>query len=355
MPRESLGFVRMVWYCPNCQSKNPGNFRFCRGCGAAQPVDVEFSKDDQDVLITDAKEIEQAKLGADVHCGYCGARNPANVKDCQACGADLATATPRASGTVTGALQTGPVPTAPCPACGTANPATALTCSKCGSSLKAAPKPAKPAEAKPSSLPKWLPIAIIGLVVLCGVMLVLLTRTTDLIGTVSNSSWQRSYPILEIRPVVRQDWRDEIPQEAVIGTCEERQAGISDQPTARSQKVCGTPYTVDKGNGYSEVVMDCHYVTYADYCSYTIDQWTVVDTLTTSGTDRSPYWPELTLGAGQRLGEGSEQYSITFSTDDGVLEFTTSDSALFNAAEPGSRWVLRVNAMGSIVDIEPAP
>ena len=30
MPRESIGFVRMVWYCPNCQSKNPGNFRFCR-------------------------------------------------------------------------------------------------------------------------------------------------------------------------------------------------------------------------------------------------------------------------------------------------------------------------------------
>ena len=79
MPRESLGFVRMVWYCPNCQSKNPGNFRFCRGCGAAQPPEVEFKKDDQDVLITDVSEIEQAKLGADVHCGYCGARNLAGA------------------------------------------------------------------------------------------------------------------------------------------------------------------------------------------------------------------------------------------------------------------------------------
>ena len=354
MPRESIGFVRMVWYCPNCQSKNPGNFRFCRGCGAAQPVNVDFTKDDQDVLITDAKEIEQAKLGADVHCGYCGARNPANVKDCQACGADLATATPRASGAVAGALQTGPVPMATCPACGSENPATALTCSKCGASLKAAPKPDKPA-AQVSTLPKWLPIAIIGLVVLCIVMVVLLTRTTDLVGTVSTVSWQRSYPILELRPVEREDWKDQIPQEAILGACEERQAGISDQPTARSQKVCGTPYTVDKGNGYSEVVMDCHYIVYEDYCSYTIDQWSVVNTLVTSGTDRSPYWPELTLGTGQRLGEGSEQYSISFTTDDGVLDFTTSDSSMFDAAEPGSRWTLKVNSMGAIVGIEPAP
>lgn len=352
MPRETLGFIRMVWYCPNCQSKNPGNFRFCRGCGAAQPADVEFQKDDQDVLITDAKEIEQAKLGADIHCGYCGARNPANVKDCQACGADLATGTPRASGTVSGALQTEAAPETTCPACGSPNPATALTCSKCGASLKTAP--AKPQPARPASWPKWLPFAIIGLVILCILVIVFLTRTTAQVGTVSSVAWLRSYPILELRDTEREDWKDEIPQEAVIGTCQQRQSGTSDQPTANSEKVCGTPYTVDKGNGYSEVVQDCVYEVYEDFCSYTIPEWTVVDSVTASGSDLNPYWPELNLASGQRSGDSSEQYTITFSTDEGTLVYKTSDASLFDSAEPGSRWTLEINSFGDIVAIEPA-
>lgn len=355
MPQESLGFVRMVWYCPNCQSKNPGNFRFCRGCGAAQPAGVQFQKDDQDILLTDAKEIEQARLGADVHCGYCGARNPANVKNCLACGADLATGIPRASGAVAGALQTGPVAMTVCPACGSPNPATALTCAKCGTSLRSSPPTPKSESARPASLPKWLPIAIIGLVVVCILLAVFLTRTTALIGTVYATAWQRSIPILEIRGVDREGWKDEIPQDAVIGVCQERQAGISDQPTGRSEKVCGTPYTVDRGNGYSEVVQDCHYQVYEEYCNYTVQEWVVVDSTTASGTDLNPYWPQPGLTAGQRSGDGSEQYTITFSTDDGAMTYETSDAALYASAAPGSRWTLKVNTMGAIVSIEPAP
>lgn len=355
MPRESLGFVRMVWYCPNCQSKNPGNFRFCRGCGAAQPADVTFQKDDQDVLITDEKEIAQAKLGADVHCGYCGARNPANGKECTACGADLATATPRASGAVAGALQTGPVPMQNCPACGTPNPATALTCSKCGASLKSAPAQAQPAQTQKTSFPRWLPIAIIAFVVLCILSIIFLTRTTDQIGTVSALAWQRSYPILEQREVEKEDWKDQIPAEAIIGNCQEREYGVSDQPSDRSVKVCGTPYTVDKGNGYSEVVQDCQYEIYKDYCDYTIQEWTVIDTISVSGSDLNPYWPELNLNADQRAGDGSEQYDITFSTEEGNLIFETSDVSLYTSAELDSRWTLKINTLGEIVAIQPAP
>ncbi len=355
MPHESLGFVRMVWYCPNCQSKNPGNFRFCRGCGAAQPANVEFRKDDQDVLVTDAKEIEQAKLGADIHCGYCGARNPANAKECLACGADLATGTPRASGAVAGALNTGPVALQACQACGAPNPVTALTCSKCGASLKIATPQTQPPLAKPASLPKWLPLAIIGLVVVCIFLAVFLTRTTDQIGTVAAVAWQRSFPILELRAVEREDWKDQIPQDAVLGTCTEKKYGVSEQPTDRSEKVCGTPYTVDKGNGYSEVVQDCQYEIYADYCSYTVQEWVTVDQVSASGGDLEPYWPQLNLETDQRAGEGNEHYTITFSTDKGDLAFETSDSGLFEAAQPASRWTLRINSLGEIVTIEPAP
>lgn len=351
MPRESLGFVRMIWYCPNCQSKNPGNFRFCRGCGAAQPPEVVFQKDDQDVLVTDAKEIEQARLGADIHCGYCGARNPANEKDCSACGADLATGTPRASGAIGGPLQTGPAATVPCPACGAPNPATALTCAGCGASLKTAPS--RPAAAH-GTLPKWLPFAIAGLVVLCILLVVFLTRTTDQVGTVSGVAWQRSYEIMEMRPVEHQDWKDRIPLEATPGDCEERLAGTSDQPTDRSVKVCGTPYTVDKGNGYSEVVQDCQYEVYADYCSYSVQEWVSIDSVSAAGSDLAPYWPEIRLSPGQKAGEGSEKYSITFTAGEKELNFETTDVSLYTAAQPGSRWTLKINSFGDVISIEPA-
>lgn len=355
MARKSIGYVRMVWYCPNCQSKNPGNFRFCRGCGAAQPTDVAFQKDDQDVLITDEKEIAQAKLGADVHCGYCGARNPANVKECLSCGADLATATPRASGAVGGALQTGPVPMQNCPACGTPNPATVLTCSKCGASLQSAAPQGIAANTR-TSFPKWLPFAIAGLVVVIILLVIFLTHTTDSLGTVTSVAWLRSYPIQEQQMVDHQDWEDQVPQEATLGSCEERLSGTSDQPSGsgRSEEVCGEPYTVDKGNGYSEVVQDCHYDNYADYCNYTIQEWVTVDTVSASGSNLQPYWPQLNLKTGQRSGEGSEEYTITFSTENGSLNYETSNASLYSEAEPGSRWTLKINTLGKIVAIESA-
>lgn len=351
MPRESLGFVRMVWYCPNCQSKNPGNFRFCRGCGAAMPVDIQFQKDDKDELITDAKEIERAKLGADIHCGYCGARNPADAKNCVACSADMATGKRREQGTVTGALQTAPVADVACPNCATPNPANSLTCKACGAPLQGKTAPKAPAA---KSMPRWLPFLLAGLLIACLLLVFMLTRTTGAGGTVSQINWERSIDVLALAPVERQDWKPEIPADAELGSCEERLYRTSDQPEARSQKVCGTPYTVDKGNGYSEVVQDCQYEVYEDYCSYTVMDWTVVSTHVASGVDNNPVWPQESITSEQKYGDQHENYQITFETDDGEKIFTTSNEELFIAARPGTRWNLEINTFGSIVNISPA-
>jgi len=356
MTKKTVGYVDLEWTCPRCGNRNLGVNKKCSSCGAAQPQDVQFEVGAaSSTLIEDEAKIQQAKSGPDIHCPYCGARNLAGAKACAACGADLATGIPRASGAVAGALQTGPVAMLSCPACGTPNPANALVCAKCGTSLKSSPVETKPPIALPGSLPKWLPFAFIGLVLLCIVLAIILTRTTDQVGTVTAVAWQRSVPMLEERAVEHQDWKDEIPQNAAIGTCEERKAGISDQPTDRSVKVCGTPYTVDKGNGYSEVIQDCQYEVYEDYCSYTIQEWTAVDTITASGTDLNPYWPQINLGSGQQAGDGSEQYKITFSTEQGDLNYTTPDASLFSAAEIGSRWSLKISSLGEILTIEPVP
>jgi ribosomal protein L40E len=353
MPRESLGYVHMVWVCPNCQNKNPGNFRFCRGCGAPQPVDVKFVQDDQQNLISDAKEIEQAKQGADVHCGFCGARNPSNAKDCQACGADLASGTKRTSGTVIGAFQNGPAAEVPCPNCGTMNPANALSCKGCGASLGVnAKKESTPAAAKKGL--NWVVLAGIGVVIAAIIFFVILSsRTSDLSGTVSKLAWNRSISVLGLQPVQRQDWKSKIPSGASVGKCDLRLSGTSEQPAENSKKVCGTPYSVDKGNGYAEVVQDCSYEIYENYCSYTIQDWVVVNTAVQKGTDQNPSWPEPQLAQGQKLGDQAEAYTIVFLTDEGEKIYQTSDPNEFMSAVPHTRWTLKVNSFGSVVAIEP--
>jgi hypothetical protein len=59
--------------------RNPGLKKTCQSCGSPQPTDVAFQSKADEQLITDAQKLEQAKKGPDIHCGFCGARNPATL------------------------------------------------------------------------------------------------------------------------------------------------------------------------------------------------------------------------------------------------------------------------------------
>jgi len=356
MAKETVGFVRLIWTCPNCGSKNPGPYKFCSGCGAAQPADVKFEEAAQEELVKDAKEIEAAKAGADIHCGFCGARNPAGAKTCAACGADLTEAgVARASGEMLGALHTEPVPQVTCPACGTLNPATELRCAKCGYALNA-PPPAAPA-AQPAAPAKGGWCLVVGLALTALVIIFVLFslfRTKDTVGTVRATQWQRRIAIEALTDVKREDFRKDIPNGAVIGTCTQKLYTVQDSPAENSKKVCGTPYKVDKGNGYAEVVQDCQYEVYADYCDYTVKDWGEVNVLVARGSDDLPAWPDISLQSGQREGQRDEQYQVVFDVDGQNYTYTTSDPDLFTQVSVGSRWTLTINGLGSVVSIEPA-
>jgi len=355
MARESLGYIRMVWVCPNCQNKNPGNFRFCRGCGAPQPANVQFQQDASAKILTDAKEIEQAAAGADIHCGYCGARNSALNKECTSCGADIATGTRRETGTVVGAYAPAAAAEAPCPNCGVMNPADAFECKGCGATLRVQTS-AAPATAAPRKFP-WL-VAVLIAAGLCAViaLVMFLSRTSDVEAAVVDRSWQRVVSVQALQPVDRQDWRDEIPAGVELKNCQERLYTVADQPQGdNSVKVCGTPYTKDLGNGYAEVVQDCQWEIYEDYCTYTENEWRQVDRIVEQGNDGRPSWPVISLAEGQREGEREEVYTIQFDTADGLKTYRTTNPEVFENAAPGTTWSLVLNAFGDIVDIEPAP
>src|SRR3989337_2565526 len=135
MVKKTVGYVKLEWTCPRCGTRNPGPQKFCNGCGAPQPEDVVFEQPAQERLIEDKAELARAKAGPDVHCPYCGARNPAGAKFCGACGGNLAQGQAREKGRVLGAFRSGPAPKVKCPACGTENLADAGRCTNRGSPL----------------------------------------------------------------------------------------------------------------------------------------------------------------------------------------------------------------------------
>jgi ribosomal protein L40E len=357
MPHESLGYIKLEWTCPRCNGRNPGPQKTCLSCGAPQPVDVQFHQPESQELIKKAEEIAQAKAGPDIHCGFCGARNPSGTEICRQCGANLKEGIRRETGRVVGAFKTEPTKQVPCPNCGTLNQETALKCSTCGVALT---PPTKPVAIPPDSKEKKPNILLFGLLGLLGlaaicviVFIALATRTKGVNGTVLSVGWSTSIAIESLKPATHEAWRADIPVEATIGNCTQKMHHVQDQPADNSQKVCGTPYTVDKGSGYAEVVQDCQYEVYMDYCDYRVMEWQQVNVASLQGTGYSPRWAQPQLASDQRMGEKQETYTVVFETTNGQSTYTTNDFNLYQQCQVGSRWVLNINALGDVVSIEP--
>lgn len=362
MPQETLGYVKLEWTCPKCSTRNPGTEKVCVSCGAPQPADLEFQQAQGQQVSQDETLKKIAEAGPDIHCAFCGARNPAGAAECAQCGADLKEGTRRAAGKVVGSYQAEPVKQIACANCGALNPETANKCAGCGAPLGAHPAaaPAAPPAAR-AALPAWIWIVAVALALLClvGGMGWVINRSVtrnNLPGQVSAVNWQTSINIEALGPVSRSDWEDEIPPAAQVGACDERVRAVQDQPPASGDfnKVCGTPYTVDTGSGVGKVVQDCQYEVLASYCEYTVQEWRVVRQAVERGDDVAPFFAEPQLEQGQRLGSRDAQYVVVFDTDDGRIEYPVGSPDAFRQFQVGSEWVLTLNGFGQIVDIQPA-
>ncbi len=357
MVKKTLGYVRLEWTCPNCESKNPGPNKTCSNCGGAQPEDLEFEQAAQEELVSDEKETERAKAGPDIHCAYCGARNPAGAETCTQCGADVKEGQARAHGKVLGAHRDEPVADVACPSCGALNPATAHECSQCGASMdRPEPEPRKqPAQIRTGGCSPVVLIAGVVIILLAVFLGIFLFRPSDdIVGTVEDVSWTRSIAIEGLVPVTYETWVDQIPTEAVVGECTQQVHHTQDSPAPNSEEVCGEPYTVDTGSGYGEVVQDCEYQVYADWCQYQVQEWRQVDEVTLTDHGLNARWPDPQLGVDQRQGAGEESYQILFDTDGETYTYTTRDPAEFSQFQDGSQWILKVNKLGGLVSVEPA-
>jgi ribosomal protein L40E len=356
MPQETVGYVNLEWTCKRCGSKNPGTTKICATCGNVMSETDKFDLPTQQELVKDEAVIAQAEHGPDITCKYCGARNAADAKNCSQCSADLTEGAARQAGEVLGAFSMEKKPDVKCPYCGEMNPATALKCSKCAGSLAARPvdqaKAAPSAPVKVNRVPLFIGIgvAIVALIV-CGL---LFFRTTDTSAAVQGVMWQRAIEIMEEQPVQHETWRDQVPSSATLGSCELKVRGTQNEPAPNSEKICGTPYTVDTGTGVGKVVQDCQYEVKDDWCAYTQLEWTVIDTAEVKGTDFNPQWPVVNLDAGQREGDREESYVVLFSSDGKEYRMTVVGASDLAKYVVGSRWKLKVNALGGVVSAESA-
>ncbi|MEW6180518.1 MAG: zinc ribbon domain-containing protein [Chloroflexota bacterium] len=359
MARKTLGYTQLEWTCPRCGTRNPGAEKVCLSCGGPQPEDVRFEQPLEQELITGEEAQKIAAQEPDIHCGFCGTRNSAGAATCRQCGADLKQGIQRKAGEVVGAFSTAPVEDVPCPACGAPNPASARFCRTCGAPLTR-PSPSPVAVETPRKTPSRAGVIIavaVLLVVVIGCLLILsgvFNRTTEVIGTVESTQWQTRLVIEALQPVERADWREDIPADAQVLDCDYRYAFTSDEPQAVATEVCGTPYTIDRGTGFGEVVQDCVYQVYAEYCRYSVLDWSEVDALTLSGSDANPVFPRPQLSGEQRIGSQQAVYQIIFLAGGETYTYQTGDEAIFRQAQPGSRWILDVNSRGEVVRVEPA-
>lgn len=330
MAKKTIGYVELEWTCPNCNTENPGLQKTCKSCGSPQPENVQFHAPKQQDVLTDAQKVTQAQKGADFHCPYCNTRNPADATTCSQCGGDLTGAAQRVSGQVIGA---------------TATPTT-------GGAV-AAGNLSQPAKAPSNKFRLWMlaPVAVL-LLACCALVGYLIFHTDAVKGNVQSVNWQRVVPIEALRDVTLEDWKDQLPQDATVLSCDLKYRTKQDSPAAHATEVCSTEL-VDKGNGAAEVVENCSYEVYDDYCKYTAQRWQEVDQAVAQGSDMNPVWPAVNLAAGQREGQRKESYKVFFDTQNGVKEFTTDNINLFSQLQPGSAWTLQINPLGVVVSVQP--
>jgi hypothetical protein len=164
--------------------------------------------------------------------------------------------------------------------------------------------------------------------------------TSTLSATVADVRWETSVPLQEIQAVQYSNESGSPPSGAYNVSCR-----------TESRDVC-EERVVDQGNGLGEVVEDCHTVS-EQYCSYTVDEWKTIQTYTLEGHDHAPVYVQPNVSSGQRLGDDSEDYTVVFMTEDGQKTYSPSDLSDFSQFQIGSTWTLSLNAVGSILDVNP--
>ena len=238
-----------------------------------------------------------------------------------------------------------------CTNCGELNPSTRTMCSKCGAPLpRVAGAPSVQGDVSlgaatvtPAAKRKFPWIAVGGvvacLVVVCIGAFMLFAPSKTVTATVSDVYWQTSMPLQEMQAVNYSDQSGSLPSDAYNVSCH-----------TETTQVCEDK-TIDKGNGYAEVVTECHDDS-TQYCSYTVDEWKIIQTYTLDGHDFSPRYSQPSIANGQRLGDQTLTLTVSFTGKGEIYSYAPGNLDEFQQFTMGSAWTLHLNALGGVVSVE---
>lgn len=364
MAKKQVGYVELEWTCPTCATRNPGSRKVCLNCGNPQPDDVKFETPVQATVVARedaaaAAMAAQVAAGPDVHCPYCGARNPATAKVCVQCSAALDGAQKRQAGENLGALQSGPVADVTCHVCGAKNAATGTVCTRCGSPLRRRQEKQQAGAPAPLPKPERGGVAILwivgGAVLLVAVVMLIWWlgfRSEQVRAVAREAHWARTIAVDALLPVQRQAWADELPGDVQPQRCEEVLRYTSAEVVAGGVEVCGEPYTVDTGTGVGEVYQDCEYQVYDQMCTYEALAWMPFDTVVSEGLGFAPQWPVVGLSPERRIASRSERYQCVVEAGGQAYTFDLSPEE-YGMCSSGAEWALEVNKLGSVLNASP--
>ena len=188
----------------------------------------------------------------------------------------------------------------------------------------------------------WLTIGgiVACLAALCVGAVLLFAPTKSVAASVEDVYWQTTVPLQEVRAVDYSDEPGDPPSEAYNVYCQ-----------VDTKQVCEDK-TIDKGNGYAEVVTECHDER-QQYCSYTLDQWQTIQEFSLDGHDYNPQYAQPRIVSGQRIGDSNATLTVYLIGEDGsVYEYHAGSEYEFQQFTVGSSWTLHLNALGAVVSVD---
>lgn len=352
------------WDCQYCGALgNQGRDKSCANCGRSRPDGTKFYLAD-DAEVSDKKLLQQAQLGPDWICEYCGTSNAANITVCGSCGAPREGTSPQQE---LKEFDVGEAPTS--------------------GDMTLSSEPTESLTAKTAkSAKRAIPIlgVVGGLLLLCVLAIVAFAifGGKDVEAAVGGFEWERTLEVEAFQTVTEEDWSvptggrvlsqiEEIHHtDKVLDHYETLQREVAEEVQVGERSyVCGQR---DMGNGFFEdieciePVYETQYHTetyeeavyrdepvYQTLFTFEIDKWVVIRTEQADGNDHAPHWPGANLQSEERDGSRSDNYTIVFTDSEGET-FVWEDVPLteWQSYERGQGVKLKLNAFGDVSEVE---
>lgn len=306
-----------LWDCPYCGSKGiNGLKKKCPNCAHTQDAGTKFYLGVEKEYL-EADKAEDYGKGADWTCAYCGGLNRYSAEFCSDCGA------PREENT--GSYFDNRAEE-----------------EKKAAAEKAEKRKEQIEQAKAARKKSLRIFAAVAAALLLLIILISMPKTKN--ATVTELRWERSCSVEVCKNVTESAWS--LPPDGTLVSSqpalhhyEQILDHYEDVQQTRSREVLSgydeSVTYVDNGDGtfseqtvqtpvytteyYTETVSEPVYrqePVFATQYTYTVDRWFYDRTETASG-DSAPYWPEIELSEGERIGEQNERYILVAETKNG--------------------------------------